>query len=111
MADLKQNEVKMRDGRIVAIKEISGADEMIVASQLGKLFEPNGGGAFVFQTCLIARSVESVDGVPVKPMKGYEDYREFMGQFRGSDSAKIKAKYQEINGEGDEEAGKPSEQG
>lgn len=102
---LAENEVRLSDGRIVAIRELVGADEMIVAAQLGKVFTPDGGGAVVFQSCLIARSVESVDGKLVSPCKSYQDYRELLGSFKSKDYQKIKKTYEVVNGSGSDEEG------
>jgi hypothetical protein len=96
------NEVRLSDGRIVTIKELVGSDEMVVAAQLGKVFTPDGGGAIVYRSCLVARSIESIDGKPVSPCKSFQDYRDLSGQFKSKDYALIKNKYEELNGEGEE---------
>jgi hypothetical protein len=75
---------------------------MIVAAQLGNVFTPDGGGAVVFQSCLIARSIESIDGKPVSNAKKFQDYRDLLSEFKSKDYAKIKKKYDVVNGEGSE---------
>lgn len=96
---LADNEAKLSDGRVVTVRELVGSDEMIVAAQLGKVFTPDGGGAVVFQSCLIARSVESINGQPVTPMRSYSEYRDFLAMFKSKDYSKIKKLYDKVNGD------------
>lgn len=94
---LAHNEVKLSDGRIVKIREAKGSDEMIVSGELGSVFEPNGGGAVIFQNCLIAKTIIALDGQPVEPLKGFERVRDFAAQFSSKDWNKIKKLYDKLN--------------
>src|SRR5579875_1683739 len=75
--ELAFNEVRLSDGRVVEMRESTGADEMAVAAELGDVFQANGGGAIIYQSCLIAKTVKSIDGKPLPPMRGYSAYRDF----------------------------------
>lgn len=103
MADLAYNQLKLSDGRIIEMREQVGNDEMIVAAQLGKVFTPDGGGAVVFQSCLIARTIVSIDEKKCEPLRGYESYRDFLGQFSGKDLTRIKKLYEKLNDDIDTE--------
>jgi hypothetical protein len=72
---------------------------MIVAGQLGDVFEPNGAGAVIFQTCLIARTIVSVGGVKPAVMRDYTAVRDYLAQFRAKDWNKIKVLYNKLNGD------------
>lgn len=98
---LADNQVKLSDGRVVEMREQLGNDEMIVAAQLGNVFTPDGAGAVIFQSCLIARTITSIDGVKPQPMRNYEAYRDFLAQFKGKDFNRIKKLYEKLNGDGE----------
>lgn len=97
--ELADNQVKLSDGRIVDMRESTGADEMIVASELGDKFEANGSGGVIFMTCLIAKTISGIDGKPLPPLRGYAAYRDFAAQFKSKDWNKIRNLYQKLNGD------------
>jgi hypothetical protein len=97
--ELADNQVKLSDGRIVEIRESTGADELVVAAELGDTFQANGGGGVIFMTCLIAKTVVSIDGKPLPPLRGYAAYRDFASQFKSKDWNKIRNLYQKLNGD------------
>lgn len=97
--ELQENQVRLSDGRIVEMRELVGSDEMIVAGQLGDVFEPNGAGAVIFQTCLIARTITKVGGIDTPRFRNYEGVREFLSNFKGKDYAKIKKLFETLNGD------------
>jgi hypothetical protein len=97
--ELADNQVKLSDGRIVEMRESTGADEMIVSGELGDTFTANGAGAIIFQSCLIAKTVTSIDGKPIMPMRGFTAYRDFAGSFKSKDWNKIKNLYDKLNGD------------
>lgn len=103
---LAENQVKLSDGRIVEIRESTGADEMVVAAELGDTFGANGGGAVIFQSCLIAKTLSKINGEPVEPIRGFEGYRNFLSLFHSKDWNKIRNLYQKLNG--DDEQGNVS---
>lgn len=96
---LPENQVKLSDGRIVEMRESTGADEMAVAAELGDIFGANGGGAVIFQSCLMAKVISNINGEPVAPLRGYEEYRNFLSLFRSKDWTKIRILYQKLNGD------------
>lgn len=96
---LADNQVKLSDGRVVELRESTGADEMIVSAELGDTFTANGAGAVIFQSCLIAKTVTKINGQPLPPMRGFKTYREFAGGFKTKDWNKIKNLYTALNGE------------
>jgi hypothetical protein len=95
------NQVRLSDGRLVEMREMIGSDEMIVAGQLGGVFEPNGAGAVIFQSCLIVRTILKVDGVEPPRFRNYEGVRDFLGGFKGKDYTKIKKLFEKLNGDGE----------
>lgn len=97
---LADNQVKLSDGRIVEIRESTGADEMVISGELGDTFEANGGGFLIMRSCLIAKSITSINGNPVPPMRGFEQYRDFAGSFKTKDWNKIRELYDRLNSEG-----------
>lgn len=98
---LEENQVKLSDGRIIELREATGADEMIVSAELGDNFQANGGGVVIMQTCLIAKTVTKIDGNPIPPRRGFAEYRDFAGNFRSKDWNKIRNLYNILNGEDD----------
>lgn len=103
MENLTEYQVKLSDGRIVELREQKGSDEMVVAAQLGDNFTPDGAGAIIFQNCLIAQTVTKVGDQPRPPLRGFAAYRDFLAQFKGKDWNRIKKKYDELNGDLEEE--------
>ena len=97
--ELAFNQVRLSDGRIVELRELLGSDEMIVAGQLGDVFEANGSGAIIFQNCLIARTIVKVNEQPVQPLRKYEDVRDFLSGFKAKDYLKIKRLFDKVNGD------------
>lgn len=95
--ELADNQVRLSDGRILEMRELIGSDEMIVAGQLGDVFEPNGAGAVIFQTCLIARTITKVGDQEPPRFRSYEMVRDFLGNFKGKDYAKIKKLFEQLN--------------
>ncbi|MDB5083315.1 MAG: hypothetical protein JWN30_201 [Bacilli bacterium] len=94
---IAHDEVKLSDSRVVKLRETIGNDEMIVASQLGDIFEPNMAGQVIFNSCLMVRTIVSIDGKPVESMRKYEEVRDFLASFKGKDWKKIAAKYKQLN--------------
>jgi hypothetical protein len=80
--ELAENQVRLSDGRIVEMRELIGSDEMVVAGQLGDVFEPNGSGAVIFQTCLIVRTITKIGGVETPRFRSYENVRDFLLLFK-----------------------------
>lgn len=99
--ELSFNQIRLSDGRLVEMREMLGSDEMIVAGQLGGVFEPNGAGAVIFQSCLIVRTIVSVDGVEPPRFRNYEGVRDFLAGFKGKDYSKIKKLFEKLNGDGE----------
>lgn len=93
------DEVKLSDGRIVKMREQIGNDEMIVAGQIGNVFESNGSGYIIFQTCLIVRTIVSVDGIQPEKMRNYESVRDFLAGFKAKDFNRLKKLFDKLNGE------------
>lgn len=108
---LNDNQVKLSDGRVVTVREALGNDEMILAAQLGNVYEPNASGYTILRSCLVARCVEKVDDKTVLAMKKFSEYRDFMGQFKAKDWDKVVALFNQINTDvvPDEKEGNPSE--
>ncbi|KEO82995.1 hypothetical protein [Tumebacillus flagellatus] len=99
--ELPFNQVRLSDGRLVEMREMIGSDEMIVAGQLGGVFEPNGAGAVIFQSCLIVRTIVKVDGMEPPRFRNYEGVRDFLAGFKGKDYTKIKKLFEKLNGDGE----------
>lgn len=97
--ELKENQVGLSDGRIIEMREATGADELAVAGELGNAFQANGGGTVIYLTCLIVKTIISIDGKPVRPMHGYEAYREFAATFKSKDFTKIRNLYRKLSGD------------
>lgn len=95
--ELAENQVELSDGRIIEMRETTGADEMVVSAELGDTFATNGGGMVIFQSCLIAKSIDKIDNKPVPPMRDFSEYRDFMDLFRSKDWSKIRAVYLKLN--------------
>lgn len=99
--ELAFNQVRLSDGRVVEMRELLGSDEMVVAAQLGDVFEANGSGAIIFQNCLIARTIVKIDEQPAPRLRTYEHVRDFLSSFKGKDYAKIKRLFDKVNGDGE----------
>ncbi|MBL0386228.1 hypothetical protein JJB07_06125 [Tumebacillus sp. ITR2] len=97
--ELAFNQVRLSDGRIVDMREMLGSDEMIVAGQLGDVFEANGSGAIIFQNCLIVRTISKIDGVDVPRLRNYEQVRDFLSNFKAKDYTRIKRLFETLNGD------------
>jgi len=99
MKELAFNEVRLSDGRVVEMRESTGADEMIVSAELGDNFEANGGGFLIMRSCLVAKTITKIDGKPIQPMRGFGAYRDFAASFKAKDWNKIRALYDRLNGD------------
>jgi len=95
---LAENQVQLSDGRIVELRESTGADEMIVAAELGDLVEANGAGMIVLQSCLIAKTIVKINDQPLQRLGSYAAYRDFLSQFKTRDWNKIRLLYATLNG-------------
>lgn len=96
---LEYNEVQLKDGRIVKLREAKGSDNMIIAAELGPVLEPNAGSALILLDAQIAKTIVSIDNKPTEPLRNYEKYRDLLDMFSGRDWKRITAKYNEINGD------------
>ncbi|NRD80283.1 hypothetical protein HPT25_23455 [Bacillus sp. BRMEA1] len=96
--ELADNQVKLSDGRVVEMRESTGADEMAVSAELGDTFQMNGGGMMIYQSCMIAKTITNIDGKSIPPMRGYAAYRDFAAGFKSKDWVKIKQLYNKLNG-------------
>lgn len=96
---LAENQVKLSDGRIVEMRESTGADEMAVSAELGDVITNSAGGMLIFQSCLIAKVVTKINGESVAPLRGYEEYRNFLSLFRSKDWGKVRILYNKLNGD------------
>jgi hypothetical protein len=95
---LAENQAQLSDGRIVELRESTGADEMIVAAELGDLVEANGAGMIVLQSCLIAKTIVKINDQSLPRMGSYAAYRDFLSQFKTRDWNKIRILYTTLNG-------------
>lgn len=99
MSNLADNQVKLSDGRIVELRELKGSDEMVVAAQLGDNFTPDGAGAVIFQSCLIAQTITKVGDANRPALRGFGAYRDYLSSFKGKDWNRIKKLFDVLNGD------------
>lgn len=107
MGDVKQDvekglafdEVKLSDGRIVKLREGKGSDDFVIAAELGPVLAGNAGSAIILINAGIAKTIVSIDGKPVEPLRDFEKYRDLLDSFKSKDWSKISKKYNELNGD------------
>jgi hypothetical protein len=95
--ELADNEVRLSDGRIVVMREMTGGDEIAVAQMLGDKVSLQGAGAQVLAQANMLKSIESIDGKPAPILRTYNDILSFARQFKSKDMVKMLQKYAELN--------------
>jgi hypothetical protein len=100
---LADDEVLLSDGRIVKMREGTGADEISVAQMLGDRVSLQGAGAQILIQANALKTIESIDGQNPPVLRTYNDFLAFARQFKTKDLNKITRKYAELNIEADPE--------
>ncbi|MCF8566913.1 hypothetical protein LLE49_19525 [Alicyclobacillus tolerans] len=101
--EVADDEVKLSDGRIVKMRETTGADDAAVAQMLGDKISLQGAGGAVFVQANALKAVVSVDGVPAPIMQNYRDFIKFSRTFKTRDMNRIASKYAQMNLEANED--------
>lgn len=101
-AEPADDEVKLSDGRIVKMRETTGADEAAVAQMLGDKISLQGAGAAILVQANALKAIESIDGQGPPIMRSYNDYLKFARQIKTKDFNRITMKYMAMNNEADE---------
>ncbi len=103
--ELKQNEVRLKDGRILEIKELSALEDSVAyrmaAPELVKEDNQIISGMTV-RAAQIALSIAKVDGEDFKPVRELQDVFNLQAKYGKKAWAKISDKYFEINEADDE---------
>ncbi|EPZ47632.1 hypothetical protein [Alicyclobacillus acidoterrestris] len=95
--ELMSNEIKLSDGRIVAMRESTGADDIAVARMLGDKVSLQGAGQTILMQANALKCIESIDNQPAPIMNNYETFVNLARQFKTKDMNKILLKYAEMN--------------
>lgn len=106
MAELNPNQVELTDGRVVALRETTGSDEIAAGAMLGKHFTQDAAGIGMYTKALVHRSITDIDGKPLNtgPIK-FADFRAFWAEIKTRDSQRLMKKYQELNGDDEPRGG------
>jgi hypothetical protein len=91
------DEVKLSDGRIVKMRETTGADEAAVVRILGNHVSLDGAGGQVLIQANALKSVVSIDGQAPPIMASYNDYMKFARMFTTKNLARLTRKYVALN--------------
>lgn len=95
--EISDDEVKLSDGRLVKMRETTGADEAAVVSLLGNHISLDGAGGQVLIQANALKSIESIDGQSPPIMRSYNDYLKFARQFSTKNLARLTRKYVALN--------------
>jgi len=103
MPELNPNQVALSDGRVVTMRETTGADEMAASAMLGKHFTQDAAGINLYSKALAHRAITDVDGSPLHngPIK-FDGFRSFWGSTKTRDGQRILKKYTDLNGDPDD---------
>lgn len=103
---LETKTTTLSDGRVVTIRELTGADEMLSLKLCSKEMSLNekeiGAAIMQQQNVLIVLSILKIDDEPISPPQSMQAALEFMAKLKMKDWNKIKTVYNELNGAGDE---------
>jgi hypothetical protein len=101
MANFQFEKVTLSDGRVVTIRELTGADEMLSLKLCSKEISLNeneiGAALMQQQNVLIVLSVLKIDDEPQSPPNSMQGALEFMAKLKMRDWNKIKTAYNKLN--------------
>lgn len=95
--EIGEDEVKLSDGRLVKMRETTGADEAVVVSLLGDHISLSGAGGQVLVQANALKSIASIDEQSPPIMRSYNDYLKFARQFKTKDLTRLTKKYVALN--------------
>ena len=95
--ELGDDEVRLSDGRLVKMRETTGADEAAVVQILGDHISLNGAGGQVLVQANALKSIASIDGQSPPVFRSYNDYLKFAREFKTKDLARLTRKYVALN--------------
>ena len=95
--EIGDDEVKLSDGRLVKMRETTGADEAAVVQLLGDHISLKGAGSQILIQADALKSIASIDGQNPPIMRSYNDYLKFAREFKTKDLQRITKKYVELN--------------
>lgn len=98
---LADNEVRLSDGRLVVMRETTGADDAAVAKMLGDNVSLQGAGAAILVQATALKAVVSIDGQDAPILASYKNFLAFSSKFKSKDLRKIQVKYMQMNSEAD----------
>lgn len=101
--EIADDEVKLTDGRLIKMRETTGADEAAVVAMLGEHISLNGAGSQVLVQANALKSIASIDGQNPPIMRSYNDYLKFARMFSTKNLARITKKYVALNMEIDKD--------
>lgn len=104
VVEIGDDEVKLTDGRLVKMKETTGADEAAVVQLLGNKISLSGAGSQILIQANALKSVVAIDGKTPPILCSYNDYLGFARGFKTKDLQRITKKYVELNMEIDSES-------
>lgn len=96
------DEVKLSDGRVLKLRETTGADDAAVAQMLGSNVSLDGASAKILIEAQALKSIASIDGKEPPIMRSYNEYLTFARGFKTKDMGRIQKKYMDLNFEADE---------
>ena len=99
---LGDDEIRLSDGRVVKMRETTGADETAVAQILGGKVSLQGAGSVVLVQANALKAIVSIGGQKPPVMNSYNAYLKFASSFKTRDLNRIKMKYADMNLEADE---------
>lgn len=97
--ELKENEIRLSDGRIVELRELTGLDEMLIDQIASKDKNATNPIAYGMLTQRISTyySIASIDGKTVERPGSVKEVYAMATQFKAKDTAIINKKYMELN--------------
>lgn len=95
--EISDDEVRLSDGRLVKMRETTGADEAAVVAMLGDHISLNGAGSQVLVQANALKSIATIDGQAPPIMRSYNDYLKFARTFSTKNLARITKKYVALN--------------
>ena len=101
---LKDNEVRLSDGRVVALRETNALDDERVLEQLRRAgYQLQDLAMLSLGRYSALFAIESIDGDPFEPPKGKVQIELFLKNMKTADALRLVRKYSEVNGLEDEE--------
>lgn len=103
IGELKDNQLRLTDGRVITIRELTGLDELMIVKIVGQQKGNESTQGYVVLTQMVScwYSVAEIDGVPVVKPTSMDAINKLAAKFLMKDTGLIMKKYSAVNVSGE----------